>query len=386
MVLADSKKIEIFQKIVQFETDNKNEAAVAAYISDLFSGYDNVQSRFIEADTGRKSLVLTIKGKKPGNKVLAFSGHEDTVSAGDLSTWKHDPFKAEIQDNILYGRGADDMKGGLSALTSAALAIVRAGSNFSGSLKLIGTVGEETSEIGAKQVTQSGALDDVTALILGEPRKEFQIGYTNKGVIDYRVFATGKSAHSSRPENGINAINALRQVMDRFDTYFKSLTQKNEILGSFTNAFTTIEGGKQLNQIPDSAVLGGNMRTIPEVSNDEIIQSLEQIIDQLNQSSVAKLKLEIVFPELPLPVQKVSDFTRLAQKAIQEISGFPGSLVAGSGANEASEYIKGTAKFPILIFGPESDDCAHAVDEHLDLKVYLQAAAIYEKIAIEYLQ
>ncbi|WP_144441997.1 M20/M25/M40 family metallo-hydrolase, partial [Oenococcus oeni] len=223
---------------------------------------------------------------------------------------KYNPFSAEIHDGILYERGADDMKGGLSALVSAALDVVTDGSDFAGTLKLIATVGEETSEIGATQVTQSGALDDVTAMILGEPRKNFEIGYTNKGVIDYRVYSSGKSAHSSVPEKGINAINALRKVMDRFDEYFDTLTEKNEVLGYFTNAFTLIKGGEQLNQIPDKAELGGNMRTIPETPNDQVISKLESIIAELNESEEAELKLEIVFPELPLPVQPVSDFTK----------------------------------------------------------------------------
>lgn len=385
MGLTENKKVEIFQKIVQFDTENSNEASVAEYIGSLFEKFENVKIDYIEAEENRKSVVVTINGKNKGDKVLAFSGHEDTVSAGDSSSWKYNPFSAEIHDGILYGRGADDMKGGLSALVSAALDVVTDGSDFAGTLKLIATVGEETSEIGATQVTQSGALDDVTAMILGEPRKNFEIGYTNKGVIDYRVYSSGKSAHSSVPEKGINAINALRKVMDRFDEYFDTLTEKNEVLGYFTNAFTLIKGGEQLNQIPDKAELGGNMRTIPETPNDQVISKLESIIAELNEIEEAELKLEIVFPELPLPVQPVSDFTKLAQAKIKEVSGFNGDLVAGTGTNEASEFIKGESEFPILIFGPESDDCAHAVNEHLKVETYLQAAKIYTEIIKSYL-
>lgn len=385
MSLTDRDKIEIFQKIVQFNSENANEAAIAKYIGSLFAKFPNVTTRYISADTGRDSVVITIKGKNPSNKVLAFSGHEDTVSAGDRSAWQYDPFAAEIHEGVLYGRGADDMKGGLSALVSAALDLATDGSDFAGSLKLIGTVGEETSEIGAKQVTESGSLNDVSALILGEPRKDFQIGYTNKGVIDYQVYATGRSAHSSLPEKGVNAINGLRKVMDAFDAYFASLTQKNSILGSFTNAFTILQGGKQLNQIPDQAVLGGNMRTIPETPNDEIIAKLNEIIDDLNEKQAVQLSLKVVFPELPLPVQPVTEFTKLAQAKIKEVTGKSGDLVAGTGTNEASEFIKGSAKFPILIFGPESDECAHAVNEHLAVNIYLQAVEIYTRIAKSYL-
>ncbi|WP_439426156.1 ArgE/DapE family deacylase [Oenococcus alcoholitolerans] len=384
--LSEQEKVKILQKFIQIPTENENEAKLSDYIASLFKGFNNVRTDFIEAAPNRKSVVITIKGTRSNEKagkekVLVLSGHEDTVAAGDHKKWDHQPFSGDIENGFLYGRGATDMKSGLAAMTCAVLSLAKDNFDFCGSIKLIGTVGEESSEIGAKQVTENGYIDDAAALIIGEPRKDFKIGYTNKGVIDYQVSAVGKSSHSSRPELGVNAIDAIRKAMDNFEKYFSELRKKrNEVLGSFTNAFTMISGGDQVNQIPAAASFSGNMRTIPETPNDLVIAHLSSIIEEMNKDYPFDLELKILFPELPLPVQPVSSFTELAQAAIKKVTGKNGDLVAGTGANEASEYIKSGKKFPILILGPEYEENAHQVNERIPVDIYLQAEKIYEEI------
>lgn len=373
--------IKLFSDIIQIQTVNDHEAELANYLSSYFDGTPAEVTKVTFAP-GRDSLVVKLGELQNPDKVLVFSGHGDTVDFGDLSKWTYAPLSAHIEGDTIFGRGANDMKGGLAALFSAALELVAEDFDFGqNQLKLFMTVGEESGEYGAHQLVEAGFLDDVTALILGEPRTNFEIGYTNKGVIDYKVTVTGKSAHSSRPDLGDNALEKALVIIQDIQTYFaKYETVENPILGKLTNVISVIKSGTQVNQVPDLAYFMGNTRTIPETPNQQIFADLQALVDQYENAT-----LEIIYPAEPLPVQPISEFTKLAQAKIQAISGQPGDLIAGSGANEGSEFIQANAKFPILIFGPSAFDNSHAVNESNSLEIYEQAVDIYKQIAIEYL-
>ncbi len=115
------KKIKILQDVIQIETVNDNEVAVAEYFKNLLNEY-GIDSKLVEYSPTRANLVAEIKGEKPG-KVLIFNGHSDVVAAGDPEDWTHPPFAGVIEDGKLYGRGATDMKAGLTALALAMIEI-----------------------------------------------------------------------------------------------------------------------------------------------------------------------------------------------------------------------------------------------------------------------
>ncbi|KFN91408.1 M20/M25/M40 family metallo-hydrolase [Tetragenococcus muriaticus] len=165
--MKKEKQIEILSNLIAIDSVNDKEAEVADYIASLFTPYkdrEDVEIQQIPYTPGRNNLVVTI-GK--GSKILGFSGHEDVVDAGDLSAWDSDPYKAEIRDGKLYGRGATDMKGGLAALVIMMLEFLEA-DNTPGKIRLLATVGEETGEYGAAQLTREGYADGLAGLIIAE--------------------------------------------------------------------------------------------------------------------------------------------------------------------------------------------------------------------------
>lgn len=185
------RQIEILSKLISIRSVNDHEAEVADYIASLFEPYKDkgVRIERVTYAPGRDSLVVTI-GK--GDRILGFSGHEDVVDPGDLEAWDSDPFKAVVKDGKLYGRGATDMKSGLAAVIIAMLDMLE-NDAVPGKIKLFATVGEETGEYGAAQLTKEGYVDDVDGMMIAEPGDRMgEVGFTSKGIVDYIVTSIGK--------------------------------------------------------------------------------------------------------------------------------------------------------------------------------------------------
>ena len=290
--MKKEEKIKALQDIVRIKSVNDKEEEVAKYIQKLFKDH-GIESELVEYAPGRSNLVAILEGSQAG-KTLAISGHMDVVSAGDESEWTYPPFSGEIVDGKLYGRGSTDMKGGTIGLAIAMIELKESGQDFKGKIKYMATVGEEIGTVGAKFLTQKGYADDLDGLLIGEPSGPSMIVSTHKGSMSYKVTSVGKSSHSSMPEEGINAINQLNLFITKANARMQEITDKyeNEKTGRTTHAITIIQGGTQINSIPEKAVLEGNIRSIAEYPNDKIEADLHQIIDEINQEIEGHLSIE----------------------------------------------------------------------------------------------
>ncbi|UQS81887.1 ArgE/DapE family deacylase [Bombilactobacillus folatiphilus] len=372
--MENKRAIKILTDLISLQTVNDRESQVADYLVDLFRNFD-VQIERIEFAPQRDNLVMTV-GKR--GKMLGFSGHEDVVASGDLSQWQTPPFQGtQTVDRKLYGRGASDMKSGLAAMVVALLNLLESKQSLPGRVRLFATVGEETGEYGASQLVKLGYADDLAGMVIGEP-SDLKVEVTHKGVIDYCVESTGKAAHSSTPEAGENAILPLVEFAQQAQQLFAQKQELDPVLGGLTHVISQIAGGEQINTVPAQASLCGNIRTIPAYPNEQIYQELDALIASLNQAG-AHLKITYRYPEAPLPNQAHSALVQLAQQILQQDFQLSGELLAGTGATEASEYIK-VANLPIIIVGPGNQETNHQVNEWVSVDNYLTACAFYQKL------
>lgn len=285
---------QILSDIINIQSDNKNEAAVADYIEKLFTPYldQGVEIKRLTYAPGRDNLIVTIGS---GERTLGLTGHEDIVSAGDLSQWDTDPYHATIKDGRLYGRGACDMKSGLAAIVITMLEMLEQ-HQVPGRIRLLATVGEETGEYGAAQLTKAGYADGLAGLVIAEPSNDLkEVGYTSKGVIDYIITAHGKGAHASRPWKGVNALDHLLEFANLAKKRLATLTEEDPVLGPLTHVISVINGGEQINSVPAKAILKGNIRTIPAYPNQVVYDILNQIIDELNAKTDHDLEIRYSF-------------------------------------------------------------------------------------------
>ncbi|EFR88974.1 probable succinyl-diaminopimelate desuccinylase, partial [Listeria marthii FSL S4-120] len=341
------KKLQILKDMVNINSTNGHEEQVANYLQKLLSEY-GIESEKVQYDVDRASLVSEI-GSSDG-RILAFSGHMDVVDAGDESKWKFPPFEATEHDGKIYGRGATDMKSGLAAMVIAMIELQEEKQKLNGKIRLLATVGEEVGELGAEQLTQKGYADDLDGLIIGEPSGH-QIVYAHKGSINYTVKSTGKNAHSSMPEYGVNAIDNLLLFYNEVEKFTKSVDATNEILGDFIHNVTVIDGGNQVNSIPEKAQLQGNIRSIPEMGNETVKQVLVKIINELNKQENVKLELLFDYDKQPVFSDKNSELVNIAKHVASDIIKEEIPLLGISGTTDAAEFTKAKKPFPVIIFG-----------------------------------
>lgn len=377
------KALILLQELLKIKSVNNHEAQVADYIKLLFDQYPAAQVTEVNYAPGRSNLVITIHGDQPG-KTLGLSGHLDVVSPGDISAWHHPPFAGEMDTDNVYGRGASDMKGGLAALIYVLLDLLAEKRSFAGTIRLFATVGEETGNYGAAQLTRQGFADELDALIVAEP-SNLQVEYTHRGVIDYEVSATGKAAHSANPAAGNNAIDQLFRFYEAITTLMAPKTKVDPVLGPLLHNVTQIAGGEQINSIPARARLYGNIRTTPLYPNQPLMAEIEALVAELNQQPENELQLTYHYPESPLPGNPQAPFVQLFRKVATHTLGHKVAVVGDSGATDASEFIRAAQKFPVVIFGP-GNDSGHQADEYVAIKDYIAAITIYQQVILQFLR
>ena len=240
-VLSNEERVKILSDIIEIQSENEKELDVAHYLQKLFKQYDiNSEILELEDESSRANLVAEIGSGKP---VVGVSGHMDVVKTGDTEQWNYDPFKlTEDDQGRLHGRGSADMKSGLAALAISLVEIKKAGTLNQGTIRFMATAGEEVTSNGAALLHEKGYMDDVEALLIAEPSQD-GIVYTHKGTMDIQVISKGKSAHSSMPELGFNAINPLVDFIHYLNVEYNKVDVRSKLLGTPTMNSTIINGG-----------------------------------------------------------------------------------------------------------------------------------------------
>lgn len=375
-----AEKISILQDVVRIKSVNNHEKEVASYFQKLLKEA-GIESELVDYNQeGRSNLVATIQEGE--GKVLGISGHLDVVSAGNEADWTYPPYDAHIEGNKMYGRGTTDMKAGTTALVLSLIEMKEEGIPFTGTIKLLLTVGEEVGELGAKQLTELGFANDLNALLIAEPTS-YSLCYTHKGSINYTVSAYGKAAHSSMPEEGINAIDELNLFITRINKVMKEATNshKHEVLGRFTHNITLASGGTQINSIPEYAEIQGNIRSIPEFSNDQAIELLKHVLADVNQEIEGELKLNIDFNKYPVESDPNAEIIQKIQGLFEK--DLP--LVGISATTDAAEFTQAANDFDVVIFGPGVPTLPHQIDEYVEIDNYLEFIEVYKELFPAYL-
>lgn len=374
------EKIKILQDVIQLETPNGNEEIVALYYKNLLEAH-GIESQLIQYADGRANLVAELKGNEEG-KILAVSGHMDVVDAGNPDLWTYPPYGAEIHDGVMYGRGTTDMKAGLTALIIAMIELKESGQVFSGTVRLLACVGEEIGMLGSKQLTDLGYTEDIDGMIIAEPSTPYY-NTKHKGSIQYQVIAHGRAAHSSTPEKGVNTIQLINDFINKTNVKIDeaAATAENDMLGKMLNVFTMIEGGNQINSVPEYTVLSGNARTIPEVGNDVVVGIFNDVIEDINANGQGMLELNLLQNNQYADGDNDSALVDLIK--VEDPEAENRGL---SGATDGSNFTNVDNKFDFVIYGPGRIDSAHTLNESVEVDQYLDFIDKYVNIYKGYLK
>ena len=371
MAVTRIDAVELTKQLVRMNTINPpgQEEQCARHLGALLEGA-GFRVAYHEFAPQRASLVATIGGaadKAP----LCFTGHIDTVPLG-AAHWKMDPFAADTDAGKLYGRGTSDMKCGVAAFVAASLNIADRLARSPG-LELVITAGEETGCQGAFHLTdKSGALGRAGAVVVGEPTSNYPfVGH--KGAFWLNARTRGVTAHGSMPEKGVNAVFKAARAVAVLEK-FRFSNPPHPLMGQATLNVGTLHGGLNINSVPDEAVIGIDMRTIPNIRHAELRAELErQLGAEVELETLLDIEAVYTAPEDPW-VQDVFDVmqTFLGKR--------PDPRVATYFTDAAALNIAyGTP--PTVILGPGEAQMAHQTDEYCVLDRVVQSVAAYEEIA-----
>jgi succinyl-diaminopimelate desuccinylase len=330
-----------------------------------------------------ENLYARIGTAKPN---LVFAGHTDVVPPGDESAWKHPPFASAIDGDMLYGRGAVDMKGGIACMMAAALDHIAAhGGKPKGSISFLITGDEEGIAVnGTPKLLQWCAEhgEKFDHCLLGEPSNVTELGDTIKigrrGSLNGHLIVTGKQGHVAYPDRAINPVRGMVRLIEAIQS--QPLDNGNENFPPSNLEFVSVDvGNKTVNLIPGEARAMFNIR----FNDFHTLESLKALLQQRAEKAAGgKIKFEFKFQpsNAGVFVTKPGPFTDMVSGAVASVTGRTPTLSTTGGTSDA-RFI--THHCPVVEFGLVGQTM-HQVDERVPVAELTALTAIYRTIIDTY--
>jgi putative selenium metabolism hydrolase len=348
---------------------------------------------FRDVRTDRIGNTIGYIGADSG-PVLLYNGHLDVVGPGDLATWTRDPFSAEIDDGVLYGRGTADMKGALAAMVYGAKLLIDQGVPLHGKLCVAGAVQEEPCEgLGMRVlIEEEEVLPDY--VLLGEATG-LQISRGQRGRIEIKVVSRGRSCHASAPSRGENAIYTAARLIFGVEMLASQLAE-DRFLGPGTLAVTHIENtAGSRNVVPDSCTFYIDRRltlgeteakALAEIQGVLLREEANATLSVTDYTSVSftgyEARQKCYYPAWA--IDRDHPLIRHLGKAIRAELGYRPEVGKWDFSTDGV-YTMGIAGIPTAGFGPGQERYAHTADERIRLRDVASAARVYARIAVEIL-
>lgn len=339
------------------------ELRVAEFVAAI-SANAGLDIEFQQVHERRLNLLarLTPPGKIKQRILLA--PHFDTV--GVVSEKQFSP---EIKNGRIYGRGACDTKGSVSAMLTSLIQVAH-GKKRPAETEIIfcGLIDEENGQTGSRALAKSLKAD---LAIVGEPTKR-KLVTAHKGSLWLRFETRGKSAHGAKPELGKNAVHEAARIVDLLETqYAKDLSgRKHPLLGRATINVGSIQGGVQPNIVPDRCVITADRRTLPGETALTVERELRALLHQKKLKAVLSDNKEA--PCLPMETSLKLPLVQLMLRSF------------GQAKPEGVDYfcdasVLACAGIPSVVFGPGDIGQAHTIDEWISISELEQATRMLVK-------
>lgn len=373
MLNSDMDVIGLTRKLLSFNSINPpgNEGEIARFTGDLLKS-NGFETQYFTYENDRLHLIAE-RGLSSEIPPLVLSGHFDTVPLGNKS-WSVDPFSGEVNDGKIWGRGSSDMKGGLAAMIIASLEAFRINPP-KGGIRLIFTAAEELGCQGVQHLVRNIKPGSASAVIIGEPTANLP-ATGHKGALYLNAISKGKTAHSSMPHLGENAIyKAARCLLKAGE--FRFDTEKDPLLGFPTINVGKISGGMNINSVPDHAEFTIDVRTTS--GSDHNI-----IFEKLSHDFGGEAVLEILTDLKPVFTPEEDPFVNLVYSICGIEKGnkdFPKALPYLTDGSVLQRFYHGA---PTIILGPGEPGMAHQTDEFCFIDKMQAAVEIYKEIILKW--
>lgn len=358
----------LLAQLVGFDTTSTNSNIPLIEFVEAYLAGHGVASRRVATDDGLKSSLFATIGRGEGAGI-ALSGHTDVVPVAG-QTWDSDPFHLVERDGKLYGRGTCDMKGYLACCLAMVpdLQTRRLKVPF----HIAFSYDEEVGCTGVRpMIDEFGkTLPTPRMVFVGEPSKMAVVD-AHKGPVRWRVELTGRAAHSSMPQYGVNAIAYAGRLIGeilRMEEELKAGPLNSRFDPPWTSTqVTQIAGGTASNVVPVPCWFGWETRALPQFDPFTLQRRLEKFA-----AEVCLPDMRRVAPESQIDIRAVNHVSAFAADTVSGI--VPLTLkLAGQNATLAVSYCTEAGLFqdggaPAIICGPGDIAQAHTANEFIHIE------------------
>jgi len=279
-----SDLIKLCQKLVQFQSVGNNCTEALLFLK-KFLEQNNFSARIMDFEVEGKKVFNLCASFGNGKPHLLFVGHIDVVPAGDSTLWHYSPFAAEIENNVLYGRGIADMKGGIACFLQACKDFTQ-NNNFAGKITLVISGDEEEPIVeGAKKMLEllDGEHEHFDFAIVGEPSNPLTMGdeikIGRRGDIVLNITSYGQSGHTAYADVNSNPVHNLVNLL--YSLQHDKLDDGNAYFAPSSLHITTFDvNNRASNVVPHQAFAQIDIRFNSEHTFADIEQWLQRHIQQ----------------------------------------------------------------------------------------------------------
>lgn len=372
---------QLLAQLIAFDTISANSnLELIAYVEEYLAAHGVVSERVVDEDTTKANLFATIGPDSTGG--IGLSGHTDVVPVAGQN-WTSDPFEMVERDGRLYGRGACDMKGFLACVLAHVPDFVAR--DLSVPIHLLFSYDEEVGCTGVRpMIAEFGRrLVKPRLIVVGEPTSMAVVD-AHKGIHAFVTEITGREAHSSMPQLGVDAIHMAGRMVTEIGRIAAELEARQDG-PRFLPPYTTlnvgrITGGDALNIIPRHARLDWHFRNVPQTDPEEIPARVARFAE-----TELLPGMRAVAEDTGIETQKVNTVPAFQAPAGSEALSLALNL---AGQNELFAVCYGTeaglfenAGCPSIVCGPGDIAQAHAADEFVSEAQLAACDAFLERLA-----
>jgi acetylornithine deacetylase len=353
------------------------ERAVARYLADVLRdwGFSVVLT---EAAPARPNLIA--QAGAPNTPAMMFAGHLDVVGVEGMT---HAPFDADIREGRIFGRGSADMKAGLAAMcAAAALALDEIGDTPNRQILIAAVADEEYASVGMRTLVESGVRAEMA--IITEPTR-LAICPAHRGFVWAELEFTGRAAHGSRYDIGVDAIRHAALVLAELDDLEASVLPltTHPLLGRGSLHASSIEGGSGLSTYPERCAVVIERRTLPGETAELALEELRGACDRVRAKRPSlRATVRLIEAQMPSDVSVDAAVVTILKRAV-DAEGMKPRIEGMSAWTDAA--ILNEAGIPAICFGPGDISLAHAAEEFVPIDEIEKATSVLTRVARDWL-
>jgi len=373
-------EIELAQKLIKFPTIKTEDKGIMKLLTKKLSSI-GFKCKIIRSKGSDSKPALNLFAKFGNSRPhINFLGHTDVVL--NLNNWNFPPFKAVVKNGHLYGRGAQDMKGGIACWISAVSKFIK-NNKFKGSISIILAADEETSGLGTPEVIKylRSKKEKIDFSIVGEPSSNKKVGdeirIGRRGSMNAKLTIIGKSGHTAFHGSYINPCTTLARIIVKLKNTRLDYGTKYMPPSHLEISKMNVENLSE-NVVPQSAEAYFNVRFNSKHKSSALKKKLNRIISSMVRKDKCKFKLDYKVSGEAF-YTKPNKEIYMVKKTIKKITGISAKLNCRGGTSD-SRFL---GSIPRLELGLRNNSI-HMVDEKTSISDIKKLTRIYYKILKNY--